>query len=120
MTEETWTIEELVALTENVQNGEIEYRGKSFTFQFCELSEKEEPKLKALPENATEDEKNEWYAQIGTDRILSMIEKANLMNSEGINLTKENWSNLPVTLRFAITSEILQLREDIAGNFTSG
>ena len=120
MNEESWTIEELVALTENVQNAEVEYRGKSFAFQFCELSEKEEPKLKALSDNATEDEKNEWYAQIGTDRILSMIEKANVKNPEGINLDRENWGGLPVTLRFAITSEILQLREDVAGNFTSG
>ena len=40
----TWTIEELVALTDKVQNGTVEFRGKPFEFQFCELSEKEEPK----------------------------------------------------------------------------
>ena len=37
MSEDVWTIEELVALTEDVQQGEVEYRGKKFEFQFCEF-----------------------------------------------------------------------------------
>jgi hypothetical protein len=116
----TWTIEELVALTDKVQNGTVEFRGKPFEFQFCELSEKEEPKLKALPDNATETEKNDWYAQIGNDRILAMITKANAKSPDTASLTPENWAELPITLRFSITSEILSLREDVAGNFSSG
>jgi hypothetical protein len=42
MTEkESWSMDELVALTDEVQNGEVEFRGKTVTFQFCELAEKE-------------------------------------------------------------------------------
>ena len=118
--EKTWTIEELVALTDEVQNGTVEFRGKQFEFQFCELTEQEEPKLQTLPDNATEEEKNEWYAAIGNDRILAMINKANDKSPETATLNSENWPNLPVSLRFSITSEILNLKEDVTGNFSNG
>ena len=42
---EVWTIEELVAMTETVQNAEIEYAGKVLPIQWCELTESEEPKM---------------------------------------------------------------------------
>ena len=45
MSEDVWTIEELVALADEVQNGEVEYRGKTVNFQFCELTEAEDPKF---------------------------------------------------------------------------
>ena len=40
-----WSIDELLELTETVQEDELEYKGKSIRFQWCELSESEEPKF---------------------------------------------------------------------------
>ena len=109
MTEDAnvWTIEELVKLTDQVQTGKVTYRGKDFHFQFCELAEKEEPNLKAIPEDASDQEKQDWA-------------KANDKNPDGITLTSENWSSVPVTLRYQITSEILSYQQEITENFTTG
>ena len=122
MTEDAnvWTIEELVDLTDQVQTGKVTYRGKDFHFQFCELAEKEEPNLKALPETATEQEKQDWATEAGIERILAMIKKANDKNPDGVTLTEENWSTVPVTLRYQITSEILSYQQEITENFTTG
>ena len=122
MTEDAnvWTIEELVKLTDQVQTGKVTYRGKDFHFQFCELAEKEEPNLKALPETATEQEKQDWATEAGIERILAMIKKANDKNPDGITLTSENWSSVPVTLRYQITSEILSYQQEVTENFTTG
>jgi len=120
MPEEVWTIEELVALTEDVQQGEVEYRGKKFCFQFCELTEAEEPKVTMLDESMSAEEKNEFYSKVGTERILTMVKKANDKNPDGITLTEELWHTLPATLRFQITAEVLQLKETISENFISG
>ena len=122
MTEDAnvWTIEELVKLTDQVQTGKVTYRGKDFHFQFCELAEKEEPNLKALPETATEQEKQDWATEAGIERILAMIKKANDKNPDGVTLTEENWSTVPVTLRYQITSEILSYQQEITENFTTG
>ena len=30
-----WSIDDLVALTDEVQKGECEYRGKTFRYQYC-------------------------------------------------------------------------------------
>tara|TARA_R110002051_G_C8548845_1_gene472344 strand:+ start:191 stop:556 length:366 start_codon:yes stop_codon:yes gene_type:complete len=118
--EEVWTIEELVALSDTVQHGKVEYRGKTVNFQFCELTEAEEPKVNMVDENATPDEKNEFYTKVGTERILSMIAKANTKNPDGILLDADNWSSLPTSLRFNISTEILSLNEDVAANFITG
>ena len=120
MTKEQWTIEELVALTEEVQQGEIEYNGKSFPFQWCELTESEEPKSKILPPNATEIEKSEWYTTVGNERIVAMVEKANDKNPDGKSLTADSWYKLPATLRYQITSNILGVKQEGAENFTIG
>ena len=118
--EEIWTIDELVALTKEVQNGEIEYRGKKFLFQYCELTEAEEPKITMVDDNASADEKNDFYTKVGTERILSMIKKANDKNPKGITLTDELWKTLPATLRFTISAEILSIKEGNAENFING
>ena len=118
--EEVWTIEELVALTQEVQNGTVDYKGKDFTFQYCELTEAEEPKVAMVDDNATADEKNDFYTKVGTERILAMISKANKLSPDGITLTEDNWLTLPATLRFAISTEILSLKEEVAANFISG
>ena len=122
MTEDAnvWTIEELVELTDQVQTGKVTYRGKDFHFQFCELAEKEEPNLKAIPEAASDQEKQDWATEAGTERILAMIKKANDKNPDGITLTSENWSSVPVTLRYQITSEILSYQQEVTEIFTTG
>ena len=83
MSEDVWTIEELVALTEEVQKGEVEYKDKKFIFQYCELTEAEEPKVTMLEENASPEQKNEFYTKVGTERILAMVKKANDKNPKG-------------------------------------
>tara|TARA_Y100000310_G_scaffold34237_1_gene32378 strand:+ start:445 stop:810 length:366 start_codon:yes stop_codon:yes gene_type:complete len=115
-----WSVEELVSLTTEVQTQTISYRGKEFKFQFCELKEKEEPKLRWLPDDVSEDDRAAWATEIGIERILLMIDKANKKNPEGATITSENWNALPATLRYTITSEILQVETDIKGNFTIG
>ena len=105
---EVWTIDELVALTEEVQQGTVEYRGRNFVFQYCELTE------------ASADVKNEFYTKVGTKRILTMVDKANKKNPDGATLTEELWNTLPATLRFHITAEVLQLKDNIAENFING
>ena len=107
-------------LTDQVQTGKVTYRGKDFHFQFCELAEKEEPNLKAIPETASDQEKQDWATEAGTERILAMIQKANDKNPDGITLTSENWSSVPVTLRYQITSEILSYQQEVTENFTTG
>ena len=120
MSEDVWTIEELVALTEEVQKGEVEYKDKKFIFQYCELTEAEEPKVTMLEENASPEQKNEFYTKVGTERILAMVKKANDKNPKGTTLDEELWYNLPATLRYTISTEILSLKDELAENFTSG
>ena len=63
-TQEMWTMDDLVSLTDEVQTGEIEFREKVLKFQFCELVEKEEPKFKPLNDSASEEEKITYYSAI--------------------------------------------------------
>ena len=119
--EEVWTIEELAALTKEVQNGKVEYRGKVFTFQYCELTEAEEPKVPMVNDDASAEEKNDYYTKVGTERILAMVKKANDKNPDNTTLTEELWYTLPSTLRFAISSDILALdASSVSSNFISG
>ena len=115
-----WTIEELVELTDEVQTGSVNYRGKDFNFQYCELTEKEEPNLKALPKTATDQEQQDWATETGTERILAMIEKANTKNPEGVTITSDNWSDIPLTLRYLVTSEIIAYQQEATEKFTTG
>lgn len=120
MTDEKWSIDELVALVEEVQTGEVTYSNKSFSFQWCELTEAEEPKVKILSPNASEDEKADWYAKVGNEKIIAMIEKANGKNPDGISITGDTWSKLPATLRYSVTALILDVKEDSRANFING
>ena len=104
---ETWNIDDLIALTETVQIGEVDYQGKKLLFQYCELTEGEEPKLEMPLDDATEDEKNEVYQKVGLSRIKSMVIKANKKNPEGATLTDENWDKIPSTVRWGISQSIL-------------
>ena len=104
---ETWNIDDLIALTETVQTGEVDYQGKKLLFQYCELTEGEEPKLEMPLDDATEDEKNEVYQKVGLSRIKTMVVKANKKNPEGATLTDENWDKIPSTVRWGISQAIL-------------
>ena len=115
---ELWSMEELVALTDEVQTDEIDYRGKLVKFQFCELTESEEPKFKNLGPDITEDEKMAVYQELGSERCLRMILKANEKNPDGATLGEEHWSGLPTTLRYAIANKIMGVEGAVKENFT--
>ena len=108
MTEnEFWNIDELVALTDEVQTSEIEFNEKKLKIQYCELTEGEEPKLDLPPADASEEEQNIAYQKIGQARIVCMIEKANKRNPEGATVSAENWEQLPSTIRWGLSQVIL-------------
>jgi len=115
-----WSIEDLVALTDKVQKGECEYRGKTFRYQYCELTEKEEPKTLPIDDNASDEQKADWYTKVGSDRILAMIKKANDKSPDSITLTDDNWDKLPITLRYNVMSEILSISKEDTANFPTG
>ena len=116
--EEVWSMDDLIALTDEVQEEELEYRGKLVKFQFCELTEAEEPKFKNLGPNTSEDDKMAMYQELGSQRCLKMIEKANEKNPEGPCLTKEHWLGLPTTLRYQIANKIMGGEGAVKENFT--
>ena len=112
-----WTIEELVSLTDKVQTGEVDYKGKVFNYQYCELTESEEPKGFAKMTNVSEDEKFEAYAKLGSQRVLAMILKANEKNPDGATIVEESWGLLPTTLRYLVSNEIMGVQEETVENF---
>ena len=116
---EMWSIDDLISLTDKVQTSEITFRKKNLTFQYCELTEKEEPAIN-LSEELSEEEKNAYYMEVGTGRVKAMIDKANKKNPEGATISADNWSSLPSTLRFSIANEIMGLETDVSENFTIG
>lgn len=110
-------MDELVALTDEVQQDEVEYRNKMVQFQFCELTEKEEPKLTGVTDDMSEDEKVIIYQEIGSQRVLKMLEKANEKNPDGPVISAEQWTLLPTTLRYTISNKILGVEETVRENF---
>lgn len=114
----TWSMDELVGLTETVQHDSIEYRGKQLKFHFCELTEKEEPKFKALPESASEQKKMDMYQKLGAERCLRMILKANEKNPENITIEESHWLKLPTTLRYGIATKMMNIETEVKANFT--
>ena len=114
----TWSMADLVALTDEVQHDELNFRDKTVHFQFCELTEKEEPKMKALSRTASEAEKMTMYQELGSERCLKMIIKANTKYPEGCSIDEHNWENLPTTLRYQIANKIMGVEGDVKENFT--
>jgi hypothetical protein len=112
-----WSMDELVALTDEVQEEEVEYREGLVHFHFCELTEKEEPKFTGINEDLPEDEKMAMYQELGSRRVIAMIKKANDKNPEGHCITDEQWVLLPTTLRYAISNKILGVEEETKANF---
>ena len=86
-----WSMDELVALTDEVQTSEVEYRNKLVQFQFCELTEKEEPKFTGVSDDMPEEEKMAIYQEIGSNRVVKMLEKANEKKPDGPVISTEQW-----------------------------
>ena len=112
-----WTMDELVALTDAVQEEEVEYRDGMVKFHFCELTEKEEPKFTGISEDLPENERMEMFQKLGAQRVLQMLLKANGKNAEGPVIDEKQWSLLPTTLRYAISNKILGVEEEARENF---
>ena len=112
-----WSMDELVALTDEVQIGEVVFRGGVVEFQYCELTEKEEPKLPAMNDNLPEEEKMGMYQELGSKRVMKMIQKANEKNPDGPLISEEQWALIPTTLRYAISNNILGAEELAQANF---
>ena len=110
----------MVALTDEVQMEEVDYRGKILNVQFCELTEEEEPTGSFKDDFETEEERMTYYQELGTLRVLKMIEKANEKVPENKILESESWSKLPTTLRYAIANTIMAINTEVRENFTMG
>ena len=115
-----WSIEELVALTDEIQKTEVDYRGKVFSFEYAELTEEEEPKMVPLDDKASEEDQADWYQKVGSERILAMIKKAHDKNPEGSCVDEESWKKLPATLRYKIIAEVLNIDGETKANFPDG
>ena len=102
-----WSMDELVALTDEVTISEVIFRDKVVEFQYCELNESEEPKLLNVSDELPEDEKMGVYQEIASTRVMKMISKANKKNPEGPIINESHWAKLPTTLRYSISNQIL-------------
>ena len=107
MAMDTWSIDELKALTNEVQSSELEYKGKILNIQWCELTEAEEPKFAIPDDSMPEDEKTILFAEIGTAKVMAMVEKANGINPDGLTISKDSWEHLPSTLRYSVSNVVL-------------
>tara|TARA_R110000744_G_C19085067_1_gene531727 strand:- start:194 stop:616 length:423 start_codon:yes stop_codon:yes gene_type:complete len=115
---QVWTIDELVAMTETVQNAEIEYAGKVLPVQWCELTESEEPKMAVPDEDTPAEDVSEYYKALAQERVGKMLAKGNKLNPESITITEDSWVKLPTTIRWAISAKILS--GDTAQDFITG
>ena len=104
---ESWSMDDLIALTDEIQTEVLEYKGKTLQVQWCELVESEEPKMIIPSEETPEDEKNEYYTQLAAEKIQKMIEKANEKNPEGAFLTPDVWSKLPTSLKYQVSAKVM-------------
>ena len=110
---ESWSMEDLIALTDEVQTAELDYKGKTVNIQWCELIESEEPKMAVPSDDTPEEDKTEYYTELASLKIQKMIQKANEKNPEGIFLTSDVWSQLPTTLKYRVSAKILGTDTDV-------
>jgi hypothetical protein len=110
---ESWSMDDLLALTDLIQSEDLDYKGKTVSIQWCELVEAEEPKMSIPADDTSEDEKNEYYSQLAGEKIQKMIEKANKKNPEGAFLTAEVWSKLPTTLKYRVSAKVMGTDSDV-------
>ena len=109
--QEYWSIEELISLTDTVQEKEIEFREKLVKFKWCELAESEEPKVLMIDENTPEEEKNEKYMELGKERTLKMMQEADEKNPDGPSLVSV-WDKLPSNLKYQVSNMIMGVVSD--------
>jgi SLT domain-containing protein len=110
---ESWSMEDLIALTDEVQSEDLEYKGKTLKIQWCELVESEEPKMMIPSDETSEEEKNEYYTQLAGEKIQAMITKANEKNPEGAFLSADVWSKLPTTLKYKVSAKVMGTDTDV-------
>mgnify|MGYP003652035968 CR=1 FL=1 len=104
---EYWSIDDLIEMTDLVQEKEVEYREKLVKFQWCELAESEEPKMVMTGDDElTEEERNEKYMALGKQRTILMMEKADGKNPKGQSLVSA-WDKLPSTLKYQVSNLIM-------------
>ena len=102
--QEYWSVDELVELTDKVQEREVEFREKLVKFQWCELSESEEPKMLVIDDSMPEEERNEKYMELG-------MQKADEKNPDGASLVAV-WDKLPTNLKFQVSNVIMGVVTD--------
>jgi hypothetical protein len=86
-------------------------QGKLVKLQWCELVESEEPKAQ-VDDSLPEEQKQEFYVELGKKRSLAMIEKANNLAPEDITFTAENWDKLPSTLKYKLQNVMLGIKSE--------
>ena len=111
---EMWSMDDLIALTDEVQSEELEYKGKSIMVQWCELVESEEPKMIIPDDDQSEDEKNAYYSELANKKILKMIEKANEKNPDGSFINDEMWSKLPTSLKYKVSAKVMGTEDKVS------
>ena len=102
-----WSMEEIVSITETIQEGEIEYNGKYLKLHWCELTEAEEPKLVLPSDDLPEEEKTKLYINMAADRVKQSISKADEKDPDGATIDINEWEKIPTTLRFAIHNKVI-------------
>ena len=57
------------------------------------------------------------YQEIGSNRVVKMLQKANEKDPDGPVIKTEQWALLPTTLRYNITNKILGVEEEAKEKF---
>jgi hypothetical protein len=104
---DTWTIDELKALTSEVTSATIKYRGKHLVIQFCELTEAQEPKTTIPSDDLSEEETASAYQTMGYEKVKAMIAKADEMQPDDASHIDKAWDELPSTIRYQISTKVL-------------
>ena len=104
-----WSMDELLSLTEKVQEVEVEYGEKFLKIQWCELTEAEEPKMVMPDESLPEEEKTKIYVDMAADRVKAMMSKAMDKNPEGSVINIDDWDKLPEEVKQIIANMMFNL-----------
>jgi len=102
-----WSMDDLLSITDTVQEEEVEYNEKFLKLHWCELTESEEPKVTLPADDLPEEEKTKMYVEMAAARVKAMIAKADEKNPDDKSLRIEEWDKIPTTLRYAIQNKIL-------------
>ena len=62
-------------------------------------------------------DENQHYAEIASERMLAMINKANNLNPDAKTLDESSWKLLPTTLRWSITNTVMQTKDSNQTDF---